>query len=190
MINGSNVQKCPSEESILDYHYGELSQKQSIDVRVHVEQCDTCLIILNQYAAMSDAFSEVRGEINSAPVAISEIPKLRWTERLFGRFTALSWKPVLTSSFAVIAISSILIFTFSEGGDRNASSPGTNPGGQIASSQEIIRDGNGQSDDSMEENDLASVPIASVAYGGLRLADFDPEPTEGIRLADILNEVE
>jgi hypothetical protein len=189
MTDDKTFQECPSEDLILDYHHRELSPEESINLRTHIEQCNVCFMMLTQYESLADAFANVRKEIEPASVILPNIGKPSWTGGMLGKLIASSWKPVLASSFAVIALSTILISTFSESGGGHDSGPAASSQSQTQSGQNVPDEGGG-SESLIEENDLASVPMTAIAFGEFRLANFDPDPDEGIRLADILNEVE
>jgi hypothetical protein len=189
MTEANNTKQCPKEDIILDYHYGELSLDESGNVGSHLESCSRCSGILSQFRSLADAFSSVREGLAHFPVSVPP-RRSSWRSRFRSRVASLQWSPALASSLAAIALFIILIFTLSETGDRSTSTQivtkETPPASNVISPDEI-----GKGDEAVNtDGDLASAGKPANPYEGLRLANFDPEPDEGIRLSDMLNEVE
>jgi hypothetical protein len=166
MSDNYKKDECPNEDTLLDLLYGGSEADGRRHVMSHIESCDDCRMGMSQFEMIADTFADIRDDISSARISPSKPttegnPILNWLR-------GIAWRPVAAASLASL----VLGVVFFLGLNQNAIEVSKNKGPDIGQAiSDIIGDSNGEWDD-------------------LRLADLGSEPDEGIRLFDILNEVE
>lgn len=184
-------EKCPDDVRILDHCHGELPTADSLLVEGHLRDCEHCRVLSAEFKSLSSAFAIIREDIEEIPIRQS--PRTHG-EGILGRVLEVirthATRPIIATSVGALLVIVIGLMILKSGDSPSeitsmktpTASPGLLPtpqssAGSITSPTEVPSDpitGSGSANSSEE----------------FRLAYVEPLPEDGVRLTDILSELE
>ena len=205
-------EKCHSEDAALAYLYQEMAERNVVEFEAHLVNCEACT---GQLAELSlsrlDVFEWRKVEFDALPTPPIRIPYEPRSEQRPSLLTTVwrFWQPLAAAgSFAAVLLTVGLVLLLS-GGDRSPSveishrqvtSPPADPQANVELPDQVETAENLEKDERTEINAASrprprkeirprrtSTGTARVARTNVtRLADFDEDADETLRLSDLL----
>ena len=206
-------EKCHSEDAALAYLYQEMAERNVVEFEAHLVNCEACT---GQLAELSlsrlDVFEWRKVEFDALPTPPIRIPYEPRSEQRPSLLTTVwrFWQPLAAAgAFAAILLTVGLALLLSNGdrspsveiSHRQVTSPPADPQANVELPDQVETAENIEKDERTEINAASSRPrprkeirprrtstgTARVARTNVtRLADFDEDADETLRLSDLL----
>ena len=182
---------CPGFKCLADLHYGELPFSEIESVERHLEDCSSCKDILSELSLMSDTFLAIRGNMRAQDISVQN-PRIAASSVKSGAF---GWilRPSAGLAFAVVALFMVVTVVILSG-SLNQTEEANNESA-IASVLLANTAGTDIANKSTVSED-ATFPVdgkpdmVAMNNDAPRLSDIEFEIDDGIRLGDLLAEVD
>jgi len=183
---------CPVEDRLLDYHLGEMSRSDSLMIDGHLRACEHCRMFSLEFDSLNSAFASIRADIDAIPIRQGSFTQKKGVLSGFVEsIRSYALHPISATALAVIAVVTLgLVMITSENDDSEIASAGT-PGILATSSPSVVEEG-GPNPSTPSENNVEQDPDPNSVDSSkeIRLAYVEPISDDGVRLTDLLSELE
>ena len=183
------MQTCPSEDSLLDYHFGEIDQTERLLIQTHLPTCEVCGSSMLQFSNVAAQIRDMKVDVANSPYHPGVVVDKNKASDWFGGLWKLVLRPafVLPTLLMVLGTFGVLIFQNWEAPDQVAKKT------EASKSEPAINtpSANGpQEGRTNEDSEVASLSRPMARFDDFRLVELEYNADEGPMLTDIFNEVE